>query len=555
MTIRIKLFLSLCLLALALFATSLEGWIALQDASDRTESIVEGRVVPMEQLKTVSDMYAVNIKDTAHKVRSGYMPWADGEAQVKEALAIIEAQWMAYSSTSMGSEEKRLAAEVVSTKSRAEPAINKLAGILQAQDAGALDVFVLNELYPAVDPVGEPIARLMNLQIQMAQQVYAEAVKDRIQSKTIMIVIAAASILVIAFAGYTVVTGVTRPLAGMQGAMRQLAEGNLEADVPYLTRKDEIGSMAAAVQVFKDNGLERRRLEAEQAEQRAVAERRAMAIEQVINGFDSDVSLILRTVAAASSELEATAASLSASAEESAQSATTVSAASEQASANVQTVAGASEELDASIAEIANRVQSSADVAGKALKAANETETMVEGLVASAEKIGSVVELINDIAGQTNLLALNATIEAARAGEAGKGFAVVATEVKSLASQTAKATEEIDAQITDMQGATGRVAAAIRSIGDIIQRISESSSAVAAAVEQQSAATREIVRNITEAATGTQQVSSNIVAVTQAATHTGAGASQVLTSSQELARQSETLKGKVETFFADIRAA
>lgn len=462
---------------------------------------------------------------------------------------------MAYSSTSMGSEEKRLAAEVVSTKSRAEPAINKLAGILQAQDAGALDVFVLNELYPAVDPVGEPIARLMNLQIQMAQQVYAEAVKDRIQSKTIMIVIAAASILVIAFAGYTVVTGVTRPLAGMQGAMRQLAEGNLEADVPYLTRKDEIGSMAAAVQVFKDNGLERRRLEAEQAEQRAVAERRAMAIEQVINGFDSDVSLILRTVAAASSELEATAASLSASAEESAQSATTVSAASEQASANVQTVAGASEELDASIAEIANRVQSSADVAGKALKAANETETMVEGLVASAEKIGSVVELINDIAGQTNLLALNATIEAARAGEAGKGFAVVATEVKSLASQTAKATEEIDAQITDMQGATGRVAAAIRSIGDIIQRISESSSAVAAAVEQQSAATREIVRNITEAATGTQQVSSNIVAVTQAATHTGAGASQVLTSSQELARQSETLKGKVETFFADIRAA
>ncbi|MFN3498004.1 MAG: methyl-accepting chemotaxis protein [Pannonibacter indicus] len=555
MTIRIKLFLSLCLLALALFATSLEGWIALQDASDRTESIVEGRVVPMEQLKTVSDMYAVNIKDTAHKVRSGYMPWADGEAQVKEALAIIEAQWMAYSLTSMGSEEKRLAAEVVSTKSRAEPAINKLAGILQAQDAGALDAFVLNELYPAVDPVGEPIARLMNMQIQMAQQVYAEAVKDRIQSKTIMIVIAAASILVIAFAGYTVVTGVTRPLAGMQGAMRQLAEGNLEADVPYLTRKDEIGSMAAAVQVFKDNGLERRRLEAEQAEQRAVAERRAMAIEQVINGFDSDVSLILRTVAAASSELEATAASLSASAEESAQSATTVSAASEQASANVQTVAGASEELDASIAEIANRVQSSADVAGKALKAANETETMVEGLVASAEKIGSVVELINDIAGQTNLLALNATIEAARAGEAGKGFAVVATEVKSLASQTAKATEEIDAQITGMQGATGRVAAAIRSIGDIIQRISESSSAVAAAVEQQSAATREIVRNITEAATGTQQVSSNIVAVTQAATHTGAGASQVLTSSQELARQSETLKGKVETFFADIRAA
>lgn len=555
MTIRIKLFVSLLLLAMALTVSSLVGWTALGQFSERTRTIVEDRVIPMEQLKAVADMYAVNIVDTAHKVRAGTVSWEDGLDSVNAALETIESRWKAYSATYMVPEEQQIAREVSAAQSRAGPAIARLLAILAAKDMASLDTYVSRELYQAIDPIGEPVALLVDLQIKVAQQEYSAAVEARSQARAVMLVIAGISALVIVFAGRTVVAGVTRPLAGMQQAMRQLANGLLETSVPFLTRKDEIGAMAAAVQVFKDNGLERRRLEAEQAEQRAAAERRAMAIERMINGFDSDVNLILRTVASASSELEATAVSLSASAEESAQSATSVSAASEQAAANVQTVAGASEELDASIAEIASRVLSSAGVAGEALKAAHDTEAMILGLVSSADKIGSVVELINDIAGQTNLLALNATIEAARAGEAGKGFAVVATEVKSLASQTAKATEEIDAQISGMQGATARVATAIRSIGEIIQRISESSSAVAAAVEQQSAATSEIVRNITEAATGTQQVSANIFAVTQAASQTGAGAAQVLASSQELARQSETLKGKVEGFFAGIRAA
>jgi methyl-accepting chemotaxis protein len=350
--------------------------------------------------------------------------------------------------------------------------------------------------------------------------------------------------------------GIAVPVRTMTAAMRDLADGKLETEVPARERRDEIGAMAGAVQVFKDNAIRVKQMEEEAAaqKQRAEAEKRA-AMLKLAEGFEQSVGGVVKTVASASTEMQAAAQSLSATAEEASRQSTAVAAASEQASTNVQTVASAAEELNASIGEIGRQVTTSAQIAGKAVSEAERTHQTVRSLAETAQKIGDVVKLINDIAGQTNLLALNATIEAARAGEAGKGFAVVASEVKSLANQTAKATEEIAAQITAIQGATGDAVGAIEGIGKTIGELNHIATAIASAVEEQGAATKEIARNVQQAAAGTGEVSSNIGGVTQAATQTGASATQMLGAASELAQQAETLRGEVDRFLAQVRSA
>ncbi len=349
---------------------------------------------------------------------------------------------------------------------------------------------------------------------------------------------------------------VSRPLGAMTQAMTQVAGGNLDVVVPALGQKDEVGQLAGALEKFKEAGMENRRLQAEQkeVEARAESEKRA-AMNKMADDFEASVKGIVQTVSSASTELQTTAKSMTSTAEETSRQSTAVAAASEQASTNVQTVASAAEELSSSIAEIGRQVSESAQIAGQAATQAQTTNTQIKGLAEAAQRIGDVVKLINDIASQTNLLALNATIEAARAGEAGKGFAVVASEVKSLANQTAKATEEISAKISEMQAATGQSVDAIGAITQTVSRINEIATTIAAAVEQQGAATQEIARNVQQASAGTSEVNANIGGVTKAATETGAAASQVLASSGELAKQSETLSLKVDTFIATIRAA
>jgi len=373
---------------------------------------------------------------------------------------------------------------------------------------------------------------------------------------SITIGLAVLLVAVIAALGYaTVSRGVVRPITAINDVMTRLSSGNTDGEIPYASRRDEIGDMAKAVQVFKDNLIDSKRLTAEQKLEGERKEHRANALDALIKGFEATVRNIVETVSSTSTELAAAAGTLTKTAETTRQLSGSVATASEQASANVQSVASATEEMTSSISEISRQVQESSRIADEAVKQAEKTDARIGELSQAAGRIGDVVKLITAIAEQTNLLALNATIEAARAGEAGRGFAVVASEVKQLASQTAKATEEIGTQIAGMQAATLDSVAAIKEIGGTIGRISEITSTISAAVEQQGAATQEIARNVDEAAKGTGHVASSINAVSRGAGETGSASAQVLASAQSLSSESNHLKLEVDKFLSTVRAA
>jgi methyl-accepting chemotaxis protein len=385
-----------------------------------------------------------------------------------------------------------------------------------------------------------------------------EALHAQVRRVLLSGVVVGFGVLVVLVGLLTVVLSrsVSRPLGMMTAAMQKLAAGDHGTEVPARARGDEIGDMARAVQVFKDNAIEMQRLKAQQeAQERDMAADRRKAMLDLAAQFEASVGSVVDSVAAASAELQTTAGGMTHTADESNRQAATVAAASEEASANVHTVAAATEELSASVNEISSQVARSAQIASGAVTEAETTNAQVQSLAEAAHKIGEVVNLITEIASQTNLLALNATIEAARAGEAGKGFAVVASEVKNLATQTAQATEDISAQIGAIQAATQSSVAAIGGIGNTIRQIDEIATAIAGAVEEQGAATREIASNVQQAAQGTAEVSSNIVGVTEAASQTGAAANHVLTAAESLSGLSARLRDEVGRFLQHVRAA
>lgn len=353
--------------------------------------------------------------------------------------------------------------------------------------------------------------------------------------------------------GYMLVLFISSPITRISSVMGCLADAKWDTPVPFQDQKDEIGLMSRAVNVFAKNGREAESLRAAQDKENVAKEMRSKLMDTYISEFEESVSSVTRGLAAAATEMQASAQTMSTIADRTSNQANMVASAATEASNNVQTVAAAGEELSASITEISKQMSRASDVANFAVSQAQTTDAQMQSLSGAAEKISAVMQIISEIASQTNLLALNATIEAARAGEAGKGFAVVAAEVKNLASETEKATEDISTQINNMQSITSQAVQAIKEISETIGQINSISMAVASAVEEQGSATQEIARNVQEAARGTEEVTSNISSVTQAAMETGASSAQVLTAAEELSRLTEDLAGQVNKFLGRVR--
>nr|WP_158047225.1 methyl-accepting chemotaxis protein [Skermanella pratensis] len=530
---------------------------------------ISSRLSAINDVNNVKQRYAINFRGSVHdraiSLRDVTLLTDSGEikselgtidrlsADYARSADLLDGMFLARSD--IPPREREILAGIKETEAKTLPLIRKVIDARQTGDAARARDILVEQARPAFVEWLARINRFIDLQEEENMRVAEDARSIAQRFQMLMFALCGATLCVGAGLAWWSIHSV-KPLRRLTETTLRLAGGDLTTELPKATGRDEVGDIIQAVQVFKDNMVRAKRLEEETAE----AERRAesgkrRAMNDLADQFERSVGSIVGLVSSAASELESAAQILNGTLEKTNAQAGTVAAAATQATANVETVALACEELAVSVRNIGLQVRQSSEISNRAVRNAEATQGTTEGLVSATRNIGEVVKLINDIAQQTNLLALNATIEAARAGEAGKGFAVVASEVKNLANQTAKATEDITAQIADVQSVTQRMVASIREIGEVIGESSAIASEIATAVAERDAATQEIARNVQQASAGTSQVSDAIVQVSGAAAEGGSAATRVLSSARELSRSASGLREEVTAFLAKVRAA
>jgi methyl-accepting chemotaxis protein len=544
---------------IALIALSLAGIAAVRIIADVTLVEHEARA------RAVTESAAKIVEGFEQKAASGQMTDAAAQEAAKEVLRSIRYDGSEYISartvdgviTVNGLFPKREGVQSWDSKDANGTYFGRDM-IKQAEAGGGFDYYLWPKA-PNLPPERKATYSLLTGRWKwiINSGVYLDDVDAAIWRYGVRITGIVAAVAVLSF-GVALWLGrrITRPILSITEAARRLSDGDLSVKISGLDRRDEIGTLAQAIAVLKERSAEATRLTAEQDRVKAAAaQERQAAMAKLAAGFEASVKAVADGMASSANEMKASANAVTAAASTANHETTAAAAAAEQTSANVGTVASATEELSSSIREISGQVTRSTEVAASAVEEAERANSVMSGLADSAKRVGDIVALISGIAGQTNLLALNATIEAARAGDAGKGFAVVASEVKQLATQTAKATEEIQATVAEIQSMTGTAVTAIAGIGGIVARMNEITAAVAASVEEQGAATREIAGNVQQAATGARQVSSNVSAAQGAVAQTDAVAAKVLKAAGTLSTDAQRLQSEVARFLSGVRAA